>query len=118
MASLASSLGRWLFKLCNPPWFWGAALLVESLHLTRALYVAAELGVADLVAERPRDVAELAALSRSDEKSLGRILRALAAFRVFREDRQGRIHMTRRARVLLGEGRQSLRAWLTLMGRR
>jgi SAM-dependent methyltransferase len=116
MASIVSSLGRYVFRLFNPPWFPGVSFLVESMHLTRAYYVAAELGIADLVQQRPRDAAELARATGTDHKSLHRILRALAAFRVFREDREGCFHMTRRARVLLSEGRQSLRSWLMLMG--
>ena len=118
MASLVSSVGRYFFNLFNPPWFGGVSFLVEQLHLTRAYYVAAELGIADLVNERPRDAAELAQATATDRASLYRILRALAAFRVFREDGEGRFHMTRRARVLLTEGRGSLRPWLTLMGSR
>jgi hypothetical protein len=118
MASLVSSVGRYFFNLFNPPWFGGVSFLVEQLHLTRAFYVVAELGIADLVNERPRDAAELAQATETDPTSLYRILRTLAAFGVFREDTEARFHMTRRARVLLSDGRGSLRSWLTLMGRR
>jgi SAM-dependent methyltransferase len=90
---------------------------MESLHLARAYYVAAELGIADLLKERPRDVAELAAATGTDPNSLFRMLRALAAFGVFAQDRQGRFRLTRRARVLLSDAPGSLRSWVRMMGR-
>ncbi|HEX8355312.1 MAG TPA: hypothetical protein VF611_20570, partial [Pyrinomonadaceae bacterium] len=46
--------------------------------LTQALYVAARLGVADLLAAGPRPVAELAAATGTHERSLYRVLRSLA----------------------------------------
>jgi SAM-dependent methyltransferase len=116
MASLLSSIERFFVKLWNPPMFQSVSFLVESLHLTRAYYVAAELGIADLVSERPRTIAELAELTDTDPDSLHRVLRTLAAFRVFREDSRGLFRMTRRARVLLREGSESRRAWLALIG--
>ncbi len=117
MASLIASTARFLFNLWNPPRFQGVGFLIASRHLLRAYCVAAELGIADLVHERPRTVAELAEETQTDERSLYRLLRALAAFGVFREDRRGRFHMTRRARELLSEGPTSLRWWLVCVGR-
>lgn len=116
MAPIVSSLLRYLFRIWNPPFHQPVSFLVESLHLTRAYYAAAELGIADLLANQPREVGELAQLTNADRRSLHRVLRTLAAFGVFAEDRQQRFHMTRRARVLLSEGPESLRSWLILMG--
>ena len=62
-------------------------------------------------------MAELAKITQTDERSLYRILRTLAAFGVFREDRRGHFHMTRRARELLSEGSASMRWWLVCVGR-
>jgi SAM-dependent methyltransferase len=90
---------------------------MESVHLARAYYVAAELGIADLLQERPRGIAELAAATGSDQTSLFRMLRALAAFGVFAQDRQGRFRLTRRARVLLSNAPGSMRDWIRFMGR-
>jgi SAM-dependent methyltransferase len=104
-------------SLWNPPGFQPVFFTMESLHLARAYYVAAELGIADLLAERPRDIADLAAATGTDPTSLFRMLRALAAFGVFAQDRQGRFCMTRRARVLLSDSPGSLRSWVRLMGR-
>jgi hypothetical protein len=79
--------------------------------------VAAELGIADLLQEQQRNVAELARLTSTDATALHRMLRTLASFGVFAENRRGQYRMTRRARVLLSEGRASMRPWLILMGR-
>ncbi len=117
MSSFSSSLVRLLFGFWNPPRYQPVSFLMESVHLTRAYCVAAELGIADLLDERPRSIEELAEATLTDRASLFRVLRTLAAFRVFAEDRQGRFRMTRRARVLLTGGSASLRSWLILMGR-
>lgn len=55
--------------------YWGA----------QAVYIAAKLGVADLLAEGPRPVAELAVATQSHVDSLHRLLRALASVGVFTE---------------------------------
>lgn len=55
--------------------YWGA----------QAVYIAAKLGVADLLADGPRPVDELAAATQSHESSLYRLLRALASIGVFTE---------------------------------
>src|SRR5437868_2833799 len=117
MASIGGWLRRFFVRLYNPPWYQPVCFLVESLHLTRAYYVAAELGIADLLQERPRHINELARLTSTVPAALHRMLRTLASFGVFAENRRGEFRMTRRARVLLSEGRGSSRSWLILMGR-
>ena len=82
--SLLSSLKRRWMRLWNPPGFQPVFFAMESLHLTRAYYVAAELGIADLLRQRPRDVAQLATATGTDPDSLFRILRAPGGFRRFR----------------------------------
>src|SRR3954462_355298 len=53
--------------------------------VTQALYVAAKLGVADLVADGSRPVSELAAATSTNERALYRVLRSLASVGVFKE---------------------------------
>jgi hypothetical protein len=53
--------------------------------LTQALYVAAKLGIADLLAAAPRHVTELAAETNTHERSLYRVLRSLSGTGVFQE---------------------------------
>ena len=62
------------------------ALLLEMWSgyvVSRALYVVAELGIADHLADRPKSAAELAAASGANEDALHRVLRMLAARGVF-----------------------------------
>jgi predicted transcriptional regulator len=63
--------------------------LINGFHVTQAVRVAATLRIADQLSDGPRSVSELAALTKSDPDALYRLLRALAAVGVFREE-QGR----------------------------
>ena len=65
-----------------------ASLLIhvfENLSLHQAVFAAAELGVADLLAERPRSVKELAVALKVHEPSLYRVLRLLSSQGIFAE---------------------------------
>ncbi len=59
--------------------------MMTGYWVSQALYVAAKLGVADLLAEGPLSIEELAATTRTDAPSLRRVLRALASVGVFTE---------------------------------
>jgi SAM-dependent methyltransferase len=56
--------------------------MIWGIHISRAVYVAAELGIADLLADGPVSSAELARATRTHEPSLYRVLRLLAALGV------------------------------------
>jgi len=60
----------------------------------QVLHVAAQLGLADLLADGPRPVEELAAAAAAHPPSLRRLVRALAALGVVREEADGRIALT------------------------
>jgi hypothetical protein len=62
--------------------FWGALV-------TRLLAIAADLGIADALADGPRPVDELAREAGADPDTLHRILRALASDGVFAEEAPG-----------------------------
>jgi hypothetical protein len=59
--------------------------MIQGLLISRAVYVAATLGIADLLEKGPRTSDELARLTESDPPSLYRILRLLAALELFTE---------------------------------
>jgi SAM-dependent methyltransferase len=59
--------------------------MIWGTHISRAVYVAAELGIADLLADGPVDCADLAAATGCREPALYRVLRLLAALDVFAE---------------------------------
>jgi predicted O-methyltransferase YrrM len=94
------------------------AELMRMLHaplITQALAVAAELGIADLVADGPRSVDDLAARTAADPDALYRVLRALAATGVFTEVTPRAFGSTPLAEPLR-DGPDSLRNWARLWG--
>jgi hypothetical protein len=84
--------------------------------LTQALYVAARLGVADLLAAGPRAVAELAAETGTHERSLYRVLRSLAGAGVFAEVAPRTFGLTPLAEPLRADAPGSMRNGLIFMG--
>lgn len=60
--------------------------MISGFWVSRAIYVAAKLAIADLVKDRPRTAAELAQATGTHAPSLYRVLRALASLRIFAKD--------------------------------
>ena len=88
--------------------------MIQGLHISRAVYVAAKLGVSDLLADGPRSSTELARLTGAHAPSLYRILRLLAALNVLREEPQGQFALTPLGERLRTGVPGSLRHWATL----
>ena len=63
-------------------------------YVSRALHVAAKLGVADLLAAGPRPAAELAARTGTDAAALRRVMRLLVSVGVFTEADDGAFGLT------------------------
>jgi hypothetical protein len=65
--------------------------LISGFWISRCLYIAAKLGIADLLNDGPRTAEELAAVTQTHAPSLFRIMRALASVGIVRqtEDRFG-----------------------------
>jgi O-methyltransferase domain/Dimerisation domain len=74
--------------------------MLTGYWISQALYVAAKLGIADLLKAGSRSVAELAPATQCQSASLYRLLRALASVGVFAEDGQGRFALTPLAQCL------------------
>jgi hypothetical protein len=68
--------------------------LVGGFHVARALYVAAKLGVADLLGDGPKSGAQLAEATGTHASSLERVMRLLACAGVFAEDDSRRYALT------------------------
>jgi SAM-dependent methyltransferase len=68
--------------------------LASAHYVSRALHVAAHLGIADLLAEGPQTPEALAAKTGTHAESLCRVLRLLASAGVFAEDADGRFELT------------------------
>ena len=76
---------------------------------SQALYVAAKLGIADLLANGPKRVDELATSAGADAPSLYRVLRALASIGVFEEQDNQVFALTPSAEPLRSDVPNSLR---------
>ncbi|AGA27750.1 methyltransferase [Singulisphaera acidiphila] len=68
--------------------------IINGFWTSRAVYVAAKLGLADLVQEGPKTADELATVTDTHAPSLYRVLRALASVGIFVEDEHGRFAST------------------------
>ena len=87
-----------------------------SALMSQALYVAAKLGIADLLAAGPRPVTELAAETNTHERALYRVLRSLASVGVFTETDPQVFALTPTAEVLRTDVPNSMRGAVIFMG--
>lgn len=87
-----------------------------GIRVARSIYAAAELGIADLLADGPKTVEELAQATDTHGPSLYRVLRALAGFGIFAEDEAGRFTLTAPAEFLQTDFPDSVRAAVKLFG--
>jgi ubiquinone/menaquinone biosynthesis C-methylase UbiE len=85
--------------------------LIAGFRISRILYVAARLGLADLLHGAPADSAMLASLTGTHAPSLCRLLRALASIGILGEDDQHRFSLTALGTSLRSDVPDSLRAW-------
>ncbi|HKP46085.1 MAG TPA: methyltransferase [Pyrinomonadaceae bacterium] len=83
---------------------------------SQAVYVAAQLGIADLLVTGPRSAEDLAKAASVDGPSLYRVLRALASFGVFTERPDGLFELTPTAELLRSDSPKSLRHLAIFMG--
>ena len=89
--------------------------LVAGYCVSQAIYVAAELGIADRLADGPRRAEELAAEIGAHTRSLYRLLRALASLGIFAEDETERFALTPMSELLLSDVPGSQRATVQMM---
>jgi O-methyltransferase domain/Dimerisation domain len=97
----------------------GAELLemIVGFQVSRAICAAAELGIADLLADGPKTVPELAGATGTRPPLLYRLLRALASRGIFAEDDDGRFGMTALAEPLRSDAPGgSVRAYALFVG--
>lgn len=89
---------------------WPGALAVQAVH------VAAKLGLADLVADGPKTIVQLAEATGTHGPSLGRLLRALTSLGFFTEDGRNRYRQTALSDTLRGDHPESIRRWAMMLG--
>jgi hypothetical protein len=74
--------------------------MIMGFRVTQLIYVAAKLEIADLLASGPQSSTALAKASGADERSLYRLLRALASLGIFAELEEARFALTPLAQLL------------------
>ena len=89
--------------------------MTAGYFVSQAIYVAAEMGIADRLADGPRRAEELARDVGAHDLSLYRLLRALASVGVFAEDAEGRFSLTPLADLLRSDVPGSQRATVLMM---
>jgi hypothetical protein len=91
--------------------------IATGYQRSRALMVATELGIADLLRAGPRPVGDLAQATRTHEPTLYRLLRALASVGVFHEDSERCFSLTSIGQLLCSDSSASLGAVARFFGR-
>jgi hypothetical protein len=101
--------------------------MLTGYWISQALYVAAKLGIADLLVDGPRSADDLAAATNTHAPSLYRLLRATASVGVFAEEAERRFALTPLAECLRSDvpgsqrglaimnGEEHYRAWGELL---
>jgi hypothetical protein len=90
--------------------------MVTGYYVSRAIHVAAKLGIADLLAEDPRGHEELAKATGTHADSLRRVLRLLASTGVLLEEEDGKFAVTPIGACLRSGVPGSMRAAALLFG--
>jgi hypothetical protein len=90
--------------------------LIDGYKITQAIHVAAVLGVADRLAAGPRTAEEMADAAGAHPAALYRLLRALAATGVLREDATRRFSLTPLGECLRSDVGHTLRPFATMTG--
>src|SRR5438105_1818592 len=90
--------------------------LTMGNFVSQAVYVAAKLGVADVGAGGPKHTADIAAKTGADERSVYRLLRALASVGVFTEIADRTFANTAVSETLISDSPTSMRAMILMVG--
>ena len=90
--------------------------LIFGHRVTRIITIAAQLGLADHLADGPKRADELAALFQADAPTFYRLLRALASVGVFAEVESSRFALTPLGDCLRSDAPNRMRSWALLEG--
>lgn len=101
-------------KLAPPPF--ALLELVQGAMVSQAIYVAAELRVAQTLVDGPLAPERIAEKTGADPDALHRLLRLLATYDIFTEHKDGRFALTPMARALCEDAPMSMHGIARLMG--
>ena len=90
--------------------------MATSYWISQAIYVAAKLGIADLLKDGPQSCTTLAASTGADVPALFRLMRALSSVGIFSELARDRFALSRLAESLQTDVQGSLRAMVITIG--
>jgi len=90
--------------------------MASGYWVSQSIYVAAKLGIADLLKDSPKSCDELATATGTHAPSLYRLLRALASLGVFAETQLNHFSLTPLAACLQSDVPDSIRAYVILRG--
>ncbi len=90
--------------------------MIWGIHISRAVYLVAALGIADLLADGPMTAAQLAQATQAHEPSLYRVLRLLAALGVLTEQDDRSFSLTILGERLRADTPASMRSWSLFFG--
>jgi hypothetical protein len=90
--------------------------LINGFQITQAIHVASTLRIADHLKDGPRSADELGSLTGSHTGSLYRLLRALAAVGIFREDERRTFALTAMGDCLRSDSATPIGAWAEYVG--
>src|SRR5688572_1626080 len=90
--------------------------LIGGHRVTAVIYVAAKLGLADLLTDGPRTAINLARMTDTHEHSLLRLMRALCALGICTEADDSTFSLTELGGYLSAKSERSLKTWALLEG--
>ncbi len=90
--------------------------IVTGFWKTQAIYVAAKIGIADLLKDGSKNIDELSSATGVHGRSLYRLLRALASIGIFIENDDGSFGLTPLATTLQSDNPMSVRSLAVLVG--
>jgi ubiquinone/menaquinone biosynthesis C-methylase UbiE len=88
--------------------------LIQSHRVTAVIYVAARLGLAELLSYGPQTPGKLAKATGADERALGRLLTALSTIGICSRTGEDRYALTDVGACLDGAAEHSLKGWAIL----
>lgn len=90
--------------------------LAQGSMITQAIYVAAELRLADALSDGPLPAEKIARIVNADPEAVYRLLRLLSSYSIFAEHSDGRFKLTPMADALRSDTPNSMRGMAVLMG--
>src|SRR6478735_7286218 len=90
--------------------------LIQSHRVTAVIYVAAKLGIAELLRDGPRWLDELAKATGADKQALQRLLTALSTVGICSLSGESHYSLTETGRGLDGSAEQSVKGWAIFEG--